>query len=139
MKVQKGQSNKMVSRKRTKTLFCTPLFPAKLPKLSIKGQKQNSEMTCTKWHMYLRQNILKIWYGGRIGKQSSKSTNWSHMTSPPRGVYEGKSTLYCHTAWHQHLNAGTEWNILQLGRLIRVKENIKYILSKISSNKKQKL
>lgn len=57
-------------------------------------------------------------YTKEIGKQTSKNKNWSHMTSPSRSECKGKSTLYCHTAWHQHLNAGTEEHILRLCRLM---------------------
>jgi hypothetical protein len=59
MKVQKGYRERECQQKRAKK-NCKPLDPVKLPILSIKAQKQNSKMTCTKGHIYFRQNNLKI-------------------------------------------------------------------------------
>lgn len=70
----------------------------KLPTPSIKAQKQNLEMTCTKWHLF--RNIIVM-----ICCKVAENRYWSYITSASRGECEGKSKLYCQAAWHQHLNA----------------------------------
>ena len=75
---------------------------------------KSSKAKFKKWpalkHIYLLQTeqLGNMIWGICRKNRTSKTTNWSHMTPPSRGECNRKCSLYCHTDWHQHLNAGRE-------------------------------